>query len=46
MILEKPEEAERINNKLFEDKVIEVVKEKVTVEETDISHEEFTKLMK
>ena len=46
MILEKPEEAERINNKLFEDKVIEVVKEKVTVEETEISQEEFNKLMK
>ncbi len=46
MILEKPEEAERINTKLYEDKVIEAVKEKVTVEETDISQEEFNKLMK
>ncbi len=37
MILEKQEEAERIYKKIFEDKVINVVKEKVTLKETEIS---------
>lgn len=46
MILEKQEEAERIYKKLFEDKVISVVKEKVTVAETEVSQEEFNELMK
>ena len=46
MILEKQEEAERIYKKLFEDKVINVVKEKVTVAETEVSQEEFNELMK
>ena len=46
IILEKQEEAERIYKKLFEDKVINVVKEKVTVTETVVSQEEFNELMK
>ncbi|MCE4563639.1 trigger factor [Maribellus sp. CM-23] len=45
MMLEKPEENERIYKKLHEDKVIAIVKEKVTVEEEEISQEEFTKMM-
>lgn len=46
IILEKQEEAERIYKKLFEDKVISVIKEKVTVTETEVSQEEFNELMK
>jgi len=46
IILEKPEEKERIYKKLFEDKVIEVVKDKVTLNESEISQEEFNELMK
>ncbi len=46
MILEKPEEKEKIYKKLLEDKVVEVVKEKVTVEEKEISQEEFNQMMK
>jgi trigger factor len=46
MILEKQEEAERIYKRLFEDKVISVVKEKGTVTETEISQEEFNEMMK
>ncbi len=45
MMLEKPEENERIYKKLHEDKVIAIVKEKVTIEEEEISQEEFTKMM-
>ncbi len=45
MMLEKPEEKERIYKKLNEDKVLAVVKEKVTINEKEISHEEFNKLM-
>jgi len=45
MMLEKPEEKERIYKKLHEDKVIAIVKEKVTLNEKEISHEEFNKLM-
>ena len=45
MMLEKPEENERIYKKLHEDKVIAIVKEKVTVVEEEISQEEFTKMM-
>lgn len=45
MMLEKPEENERIYKKLHEDKVIAIVKEKVTVEEEEISQEAFTKMM-
>jgi trigger factor len=46
IILEKQEEAERIYKRLFEEKVISVVKEKVTVEETEVSQEEFNEMMK
>jgi len=45
MMLEKPEEKERIYKKLHEDKVIAIVKEKVTLNEKEVSHEEFNKLM-
>ncbi len=46
MILEKEDEAERIYKRLYEDKIIHVVKEKVTVVETEISQDEFNELMK
>jgi len=46
MILEKQEESERIYKKLYEDKVIEVVKEKVNIQEKEISQEEFNEMMK
>ncbi|MDB4584107.1 trigger factor [Draconibacterium sp.] len=45
MMLEKPEEKERIYKKLHEDKVIAVVKEKVTLNEKEVSQEEFNKMM-
>jgi len=45
-ILEKPEENERIYKRLYEDKVIQTVKEKVTLQETEVSQEEFNELMK
>ncbi|MCD6354932.1 MAG: trigger factor [Prolixibacteraceae bacterium] len=46
IILEKPEEVERIHTKLYEDKIIGVVKEKVTLQEKEVSQEEFNKMMK
>ena len=46
MLLEKPEENERIYKKLYEDKVIAVVKEKVSLLEKEISQEEFNEMMK
>jgi trigger factor len=46
MMLEKPEEKERIYKKLHEDKVIGVVKEKVTLTEEEVSQEEFNEMMK
>lgn len=46
MILEKPEEAERINKKLYEDKIVEAVKEKITIQEAEVSQEEFNEMMK
>ncbi len=46
MILEKPEESERIYKKLYEDKVIDVVKEKVNIQEKEVSQEEFNEMMK
>ncbi|WP_346861764.1 trigger factor [uncultured Draconibacterium sp.] len=46
MMLEKQEERERIYKKLHEDKVVEVVKGKVTLEETEVSQEEFNEMMK
>jgi trigger factor len=46
MILDKPEEGERIYKRLYEDKVIKVVKDKVTLHETEVSQEEFNEMMK
>ncbi len=46
VILEKPEEKERIYKKLYEDKVIAVVKEKVTIQEKEITQKEFDEMMK
>jgi len=46
MMLEKPEEQDRIYKKLHEDKVLEVVKDKVTLDEQEVSQEEFNKMMK
>ena len=46
VILEKPEENERIYKRLYEDKVINVVKEKVTIVETEVTQEEFNEMMK
>jgi trigger factor len=45
MMLEKPEEKERIYKKLYEDKVVAVVKDKVTLQEEEVSQEEFNKMM-
>lgn len=46
MMLEKAEEKERIYKKIAEDKVVAVVKEKVTLQEEEISQEKFNELMK
>ena len=46
MILEKPEEKERLYNKLLEDKVIEVVKGKITLQEKEVTREEFEEMAK
>lgn len=46
VILEKPEEKERIYKKLYEDKVIAIVKDKVTLQKKEISQKEFDEMMK
>lgn len=46
VILEKPEERERIYNKLQEDKVVAAVKEKATLLNKEINQEEFNEMMK
>jgi trigger factor len=46
MITDKPEEKERLYNKLFEDKVVEVIKTKVTVENREVTREEFEDMAK
>jgi len=46
MILEKPEEGERIYKRLYEDKVMKVVKEKVGIVEKEVSQEDFNQMMK
>lgn len=46
MILEKKEEAERIHQKLYEDKVIALVKDKVSLKEKEVSQEEFNEMLK
>ena len=45
MILEKPEEKENIYKKLLEDKVVAVVKEKVTINNKEVTEEEFREMM-
>ena len=45
-ILEKPEEKEKIYKKLYEDKVVAVIKEKVTIQEKELSQKEFDEMMK
>ncbi len=46
MMLEKQEEKERIYGKLAEDKIVALVKEKVTVQEKEVTQEEFNEMMK
>jgi len=46
MILEKPEEGERIYKRLYEDKVMRVVKEQVGIVEKEVSQEDFNQMMK
>lgn len=46
MILEKPEEKERLYNKILEDKVIDVVKGKVSLENKEVTREEFEEMAK
>lgn len=46
MILEKKEEKERLYNKLIEDKVVAVVKDKVSLNEKEVTEKEFTELSK
>lgn len=46
MILEKPEEKERIYAKLLEDKTVEVIKEKITVENKEVTQKEFEEMAK
>ena len=46
MILEKPEEKERLYTKILEDKVIEVIKGKVTLQNKEVTREEFEEMAK
>ncbi|VAW20179.1 Cell division trigger factor [hydrothermal vent metagenome] len=46
MMLDKEEEKEKIYKKLYEDKIIKTVKEKVNIEEVEVTQEEFTEMMK
>lgn len=46
IILEKPEEGERIYKKLFEDKVIAVVKDKAKIVTKEVTQDEFQAMMK
>jgi trigger factor len=46
MLLDKPEEKERFYNKIIEDKVVAIVKEKTAVEEKEVTREEFEELAK
>lgn len=46
MILEKQEESERIYSKLYEDKIVSVIKDKVTIEEQEISQEKFNEMLR
>ena len=44
IILDKPEEKERLYNKLLEDKSVEVIKSKVTLENKEVTREEFEEM--
>ncbi|MDD2381043.1 MAG: trigger factor [Mariniphaga sp.] len=46
MIMEKPEEKERLFNKILEDKIVDFVKGKVTLENKEITREEFEEMAK
>ena len=46
MILEKPEEKEKLHNKILEDKVIEVIKNKITLQDKKVTQEEFNEMFK
>ena len=46
MILEKPEEKEKLYTKLVEDKVIEIIKNKITLLNKEVTQEEFNELLK
>lgn len=46
IIVEKPEEKEKLYNKLIEDKVIEVVKAKITLDNKEVTREEFNEMIK
>ncbi len=45
VILEKPGEIEKLTSKILEDMVLELVKTKVTLEEKEVSREEFNELV-
>ena len=45
MIIEKPEEEDRIYKKIQEDKVIHEIKQDVTIVEEEVSQEDFNKMM-
>ena len=44
-VLTNQEEARRINDMLYEDKVVEVIEAAVKIEEEDISYNDFLKLV-
>jgi trigger factor len=46
MILEKPDEKEKLYTKLVEDKVIEIIKNKITLLNKEVTQEEFNELLK
>jgi trigger factor len=46
MILEKPEEKEKLYTKLIEDKVVETVKNKITLQNKEVTQDEFNELIK
>jgi trigger factor len=46
MILEKPEEKERLYNKILEDKVIGVVKDKISLQNKEVTQEKFNEITK
>lgn len=46
IILEKPEEKEKLYSKLIEDKIIGVVKEKITLDNKEVTQEQFNDMIK